>query len=86
VKVLEAFASGTPLVATPTALRGLAVIPGKHALVADESAMLADQTVRLLKDADLRQQIGRAGRAYVEQHHNLSRTTENLLQLYSEVV
>ena len=85
VKVLEAFAARAPLVATPTALRGLSIHPGEQALVADDAPGLADRIVCLLRDANLRRRVGAAGRAYVEQHHGLPHTTENLLQLYRQI-
>jgi polysaccharide biosynthesis protein PslH len=84
-KVLEAFLTETPLVCSSVALRGLDVKPGEHVLVADTAVDFANAVVQLLSDPDLRERIGRAGRHYVEQHHDLKITTQNLVDIYEQV-
>ncbi|HLY29001.1 MAG TPA: glycosyltransferase, partial [Aggregatilineales bacterium] len=86
IKVLEAFESSTPLVATSTALRGLNVKHAEQALIADNPADFANAVVRLLRDAALQRQIGTAGRRYVETHHDLSKTTDNLVNFYKQTI
>lgn len=86
VKVIEAFATATPLVATSTALRGLDVRHQEHALVADTPRDFADAVIALLSDAGLRQAIGSAGRQYVEQHHDLQKTTQQLIDVYRTTI
>ena len=54
MKVLQAMALGTPVVATPKGVEGLDVMPGRHVLVADSPAHFAEQTLRLLQDASMR--------------------------------
>jgi glycosyltransferase involved in cell wall biosynthesis len=65
-KVLEAMAVGTPVVATPRAVAGLAVRPGEHLLVADDADGLARAAVELLRDPALARRLARAARALVE--------------------
>jgi sugar transferase (PEP-CTERM/EpsH1 system associated) len=65
-KVLEAMAVGTPVVATPRAIAGLAVRPGEHLLVADDAAGLAAATLVLLADPARARALARAARALVE--------------------
>jgi polysaccharide biosynthesis protein PslH len=82
VKVLEAFSTATPLVATTIALRGLDAHDQEHVLTANSPADFAAAIIDLLSDSDRRQSIGAAGRRYVEQHHDLRATTENLIDIY----
>jgi len=86
IKVLEAFLTATPLVATSVALRGLGVRHEEHVLVADTSVDFAAAVLRLLADPDLRARIGTAGRQYVEQNHDLERTTAYLVEIYQQLV
>lgn len=86
IKVLEAFQTGTPLVATSVALRGLAVHHEEHVLIGDTSAEFAAAVLRLLSDADLRGRISVAGRRYIEQHHDLRKTTAHLVDIYRDVI
>jgi glycosyltransferase involved in cell wall biosynthesis len=68
-KVLEALATGTPVVATPRATDGLDVRGGEHLLVAEDAAGLADATVALLRDAERARALARAGRELVERRY-----------------
>jgi glycosyltransferase involved in cell wall biosynthesis len=86
VKVMEAFLTATPVVSTTTALRGLAVTHGEHLLSADTPTLFAEAVVRLLEDEPLRSRLGAAGRQYVEQYHDLNRTTALLTPMYEEVI
>jgi len=65
-KVLEALATGTPVVTTPRATEGLDVRAGEHVLVAEDAAGLADAAIALLRDPGRAQALARAGRALVE--------------------
>src|SRR5262249_18664616 len=68
-KVLEALAMGRATVVSPEALAGLQARPGVHLLSATTPQEWIDATLRLLNDAELRQQLGTAGRQYVEENH-----------------
>jgi polysaccharide biosynthesis protein PslH len=85
-KVLEALASGLPVVATPGVLRGLRAEPGANGLLAgNTTAQLAEQILLLLNDPSLRQQLGTAGRHYVESHHNWATIAQTLVETYERV-
>jgi len=82
--ILEAMASGLPVVATgvggvPEIVRhgetGFLVDPG------DEGGMV-DAILTLIKDRDLRLQFGRAGREFVLAHHSLDKLPGYLQKLY----
>ena len=65
-KVLEAMAAGVPVVATPLVNRGLGGAAEHDLLIGGDAESLAAQIVRLLRDPDLRVQIGLAGRQFVD--------------------
>jgi glycosyltransferase involved in cell wall biosynthesis len=67
-KVVQAMASELPVVATRVANEGIGATPDEQILLRDDPEAQADEVVRLLRDPDLRQRFGRAGRAYVEAH------------------
>ncbi len=85
-KVLEAMACTTPVVATPQAISALAARPGEHVLVGETAAALAAHIVELLNDPERARQIGQAGRAYVERHHDWDAIAGRLEQVYREEI
>src|SRR5207302_5513714 len=68
-KMLDAGAAGTPLVATPRAVAGLALGAGEEVLVADDAAGLAASAVALLRDPARGRAQARAARALVERRY-----------------
>jgi polysaccharide biosynthesis protein PslH len=83
-KVLEAMACGTPVVCTPQAVTALQVQPGKELLTGETPEDFASAVIQLLKDGELRAQIGQAGRAYVEKHHDWHKITRDLAEIYRQ--
>lgn len=81
-KVLEAMASGAPVVATRYALGGIEAVDGEHLLVADDTDSLADQVVRLLRDPALRRRLARNARRLVEEKYTWERSVEMLEEVY----
>lgn len=70
LKILEAMALGTPVVATSKGAEGLDVSHGENILLADTPNEFARQTVALLRDADLRERLARHARKLVETRYN----------------
>jgi polysaccharide biosynthesis protein PslH len=85
IKILEAMALGTPVVATPKAVEGLEVENGIHLLIADSAAEFADSTLRLLRDASLARQLSHNARALVEQKYDWSIIGSRFTQLVEEL-
>jgi sugar transferase (PEP-CTERM/EpsH1 system associated) len=81
-KVLEAMASGVPVVATHYALGGIEAVDGVHLLVADDAEGLADQVVRLLRDPTLRRRLARNARQLVEEKYIWERSVAMLEDVY----
>lgn len=84
-KVLEAFATGTAVVATSVACGDLPVRDGEHLLLANDSIAFANATVRLLEDASLRERITAAARSAVEQEFEWDVIVEKLEELMKDV-
>lgn len=62
VKILEAFALGSPVVATPLACEGLDADTGVHLLTADDADGLARACIRLLRDDAMAGRLADAAR------------------------
>jgi len=85
-KVLEAMATGTPVVASSQACSALKVRDGIHLLVADDPATFAERVLRLLDDVALRLEMAINGRNYVEERHDWRTIAHNLENIYAEVI
>jgi glycosyltransferase involved in cell wall biosynthesis len=81
-KILEAMASGIPVVSTPDGLAGLEAQPQIDILVGDGAQDFANQVGRLLTDQELRNHIGRSGTVYVQSHHRWENAARCLEELY----
>ncbi len=69
-KVLEAMAMGRPVLATPEAIEGIGVQPGRDLLCATTPDAWRDQLPLLLGSVAERTRLGAAARHYVETHHH----------------
>src|SRR4029077_14038358 len=84
--ILEAMAHGLPVVSTR--LDGIieAIVDGESGLLADQDdpPALAEHLARLIKEAELRERIGEAGRSRVserfERNANLPRVVDALVE------
>jgi glycosyltransferase involved in cell wall biosynthesis len=69
LKILEAMALGTPVIATMKAAEGICITPGKNIIIADSPEEFSAQTVRLLNDKQLRDELSKNGRELVENNY-----------------
>lgn len=65
LKILEAFASGCPVISTRKGAEGLSVTAGEHLLLAETPDEFVAATAQLTQDADLRDRIVRQARDLV---------------------
>lgn len=88
ISFIEASASGIPVVAGDSGGVRSAVRDGETGLVVDpnDPAAVAGAIARLLRDAGLRERLGRAGRAAVEEHYNWSRVAADTARFVRECV
>jgi glycosyltransferase involved in cell wall biosynthesis len=86
LKVLDAMASGTPVVMTTVGAEGLNVTPGVHAMVADSPEDFTGAVVGLLEDGDLARRLGERGRVLVESEYSWRSVQERAIALVSAVL
>lgn len=85
LKILEAMALGTPVVATSKGAEGLDARAGEHLLVADTPQAFAAAVVRLLDDAELRARLARNGRRLVAERYDWNATLPRFLDFVEGV-
>lgn len=86
LKIFEAMAMGRAVVSTTVGAEGLPVEPGRHFLQADEPAAFADAVVSLLADDRRRGDLGRAGRALVDEHYSWQQVARTFERRLSEAM
>lgn len=86
IKILEAWARGVPVVATPAALAGLDAEKGREALVAKDAGEFAASIARLHREPGLWERVVQAGRQAREERHDPGKIAERLIDEYREVV
>lgn len=82
IKMLEAMATGTPVVASSIAAAGLEAVAGRDLLVADDAGAFADAVARVLTDPVLAQQLAHNARKLVEQRYTWATSVAVLEQLW----
>jgi len=82
--ILEAMASGTPVVATSVGGTVRIIEDGKTGLLVppNDPVALADAVCRILKNPELAVRLGREGREHTQKHHSLSRMVEMNQEIY----
>jgi sugar transferase (PEP-CTERM/EpsH1 system associated) len=85
LKILEAMASGRPVVSTSLGCEGLDVKDGHNILVADTPAAFAAAVVRCLRDPELRRTLGAHGRALVQERYQWDAIGRGLSDFLTEM-
>lgn len=78
LKVLEAMASGIPVVSTNIGCRGIDVIDGKHLLIADNEDDFANRVIELLTNFEKRKKLALAARKLVEEKYQWKKIVDEL--------
>jgi len=86
LKILEAMALGTPVVATSKGAEGLGVTPGENILIADEPADFADHVIHVLRDAAQRELLATNARRLVEERYDWIEIGRRFVDLVEEAV
>lgn len=86
MKILEAWARGVPVVATPQAAAGLDAEDGRHLLVADSEASFVAAFERLHREDGLYASLAAAGRERLGERHDPAVTTAELVAVYEDAI
>lgn len=85
MKILEAWARGVPVVATPEAVAGLEAVHGREVLVGQDGAELAAAIARLHREPALARALVEAGRRTLAARHAPAAVAAALADVYAEV-
>jgi glycosyltransferase involved in cell wall biosynthesis len=85
VRTLEAMAMGKAVVTTSVGIRGIEVTDGREVVIADGAGELAAGIVRVLRDRELRQRLGRAARELVMSRYDMERARREALELFERL-
>lgn len=85
--VLEASACGLPVITTHAPGCREAVLDGITGMLVPvkDSQALAQAILTLTSDAELRRRLGESGRAFVEEHFDIHKITQQTMQIYREL-
>ncbi len=86
VKLLEAFASGIPVVSTYLGAEGLARTDGEFCGLADDPAGFASRVVRMLQDPESAATMAARARSEVEANWDMAAITQRLTERYVRIV
>jgi glycosyltransferase involved in cell wall biosynthesis len=86
IKILEAMATGVPVVTTSEGVEGLPAVVGVHAGVCEVDAGLIDRTVALLEDPDRQNRQRHAARALIESHCGPVPTVDAIESIYERML
>jgi GT2 family glycosyltransferase/glycosyltransferase involved in cell wall biosynthesis len=86
VKLLEAFASGIPVVSTTLGAEGLARRDGEFCALADEPRAFADSVIRLLEDPVYAADLAARARKEVESNWDMAVVTARLVEKYRSLI
>lgn len=78
LKVLEAMASGIPVVSTTVGCRGIEVVDGKHFLIADNEIDFSNRVIELLTNFEKREKLALAARKLVEEKYQWKKIVDDL--------
>lgn len=81
-KILEAMATGTPVITTSNALRSLGAVSGRKIMIADSPEEFSEGVLRLIENRGLQRELGEAGCRYVRENHSWSDTARKLAGIY----
>src|SRR5258708_6603934 len=85
-KIIEAMASGVPVVTTGLSARALEAKDKTHLLVGETSGSLADATVRLLGNEEVYERIRNNARVFIEKTYSWEHIAKILENVYKEVI
>jgi polysaccharide biosynthesis protein PslH len=86
MKILEAMAVGTPVVATSKALEGIPEDLHAYLHRADSAAAFSGEVLRILKDPEPARELAKKGLEAIRRRHTWRHVVDELERLYEEAV
>ncbi|GAC1353822.1 MAG: glycosyltransferase [Ktedonobacteraceae bacterium] len=86
LKILEALAMHKAVVSTSLGCEGLAVVSGKHLLVADQPQEFARSIVDIMRHAEKRIALGTAGRKLVEAEYSWQQCSDKAIYALEKIM
>ncbi len=86
VKILEAFASGIPVVSTPLGAEGMSVKHGVHLMLAKSPEEFAESTLQLVEDPQAAAAMAANARQLVETTYDWPAAARKLEGIYRRLV
>ena len=85
LKILEALAMGKAVVSTSIGCEGISVTHEKNIIIADEPSDFARWCIELLRNPDLRKELGQEGRKLVEEKYSWETICASLEKVYEKL-
>jgi len=86
LKILEAMASGLPVVTTDVGAEGLGVKHGQHALVTNKWSEMAETAISVIQNEKRSYEMGQEARNFVKKHYAWEVSASLLDKIYRRVV
>lgn len=84
-KILEAMASGVPVITTSLGREGIKAQEGEEILIADNAQEIATKLLAILSDERLYEHIAKNARRLVEENYDWEIITKKLVSVYNQV-
>lgn len=84
LKILEALAMEKAIVSTSVGAEGIAIVPGKDVLIADDPQEFARKVVKVLDNEHERKRLGTAGRHLARRQYDWKAIAQRLERVYQE--
>jgi hypothetical protein len=86
MRLLEAWARGVPVIASPAAVTGLDTEDGRDVLIAADGRAFAEAAFRLASEPSLRARLVHEGRATLARRHDPQKLAEATLDVYRQAI
>ena len=84
-KVGEAMSLGLPVVTTSVGAEGFGLTPGRNVLIGDTPQEFAEHVVRLIRDVELREQIGLGGHRLIQEKYSDRVVMQQVVDLFQSL-
>ncbi len=86
VKILEALACATPVIATGLSMHGIGAVDGQHYLRAENASQFLEATCRLIEQPETAERVGQSGRKLIRERHSAERAARERESIWLKAV